>query len=150
MMRAATALIMLFSVLSAPIASAVCGECCNRSVEHQLPLYHDKAHAPLGPHVHHMNHVPMVMQDSDAHSVVRHCEHQIEGRRLSCHTPACFGARPVQPSAASVPAHQLRVRPHLIASTISCSGAISGRLRPPGVCRIEISSAPSASVPLRI
>ena len=150
MIRAATALIVLFSVLSAPVASAVCSECCNRSVKHRLPLCPDKAHAHLGPHLHHMNHVHMVTQDSDANVVVQHCEHQLQDSHLSCHNAACESAKLVQASVASAPAHQLQISSHLIATTIFSALTISGSVRPPGACRIAISSFESAAAPRRI
>jgi hypothetical protein len=147
-MRAATALIVLFSVLSAPIASAVCRDCCNQSVENQLPLCHDKAHAHLGPHVHQLNHVHMVMQDSEASVALTQCN-QLQDH-LSCRSAACRSAKPMQAFAASVPARQRQIPSHPIATTLSSSFIIAGPLRPPGVCRIAISSYYSASAPLRI
>ena len=149
MIRATTALIVVFSVLSAP-ASAVCNECCNRSVEHRLPLCHDQAHTQLGPHVHHMNHVHMVTQDSNANVVIQHCDHQLQDSHLSCYSAACVSAKPVQASIASAPAHQLQISSHLFATTIFSSLTIPRTLLPPGGCRLAISSSQSASAPLRI
>jgi hypothetical protein len=149
-MRAATVLIVMFSMLSAPLASAVCRDCCNRSVEHQLPICHDKAHAHLGPHVHHMNHVHMVTDDSDARSVTQDCDHQFHDSRLSCHTAACLSAKPLQTPVVSAPSNQQQIPSHLLATAICSSLTISRQLRPPGECRLTISSSQSASVPLRI
>lgn len=150
MMRAATVLIVLFSILSAPVASAVCSDCCGRFVEHRLPVCHDKAHAHLGPHAHHMNHMHMVTQDSDAYVVLQQCAYQLQDGRLRCHHATCLSANPVQLAGDSVPANQLAVSSHLIATTISSSLTMSGGLHPPGACPIAISSSHSASAPLRI
>lgn len=150
MMRVTTALVLLFSLLSAPIASAVCRDCCDPSVEHQIPLCHDKAHAHLGPHMHHMNHVHMVSQDSDASVMVQQCDHQIQSRRLSCHSAPCLSAKPVPASVASIPANQLQIISQFPTVTI-CSSLPTARAHPPsGVYGIGISSSPFASAPLRI
>jgi hypothetical protein len=146
MVRAATALIVLFSVLSAPIAPAVCIPCCNRPAPHELPLDHDKAPAQPGPHVHHMNHVHMVTQDPDGNVGVQKCDHQLQASRLSCRTTVCRSAEPVQASA-SVPTHPLQ---GLIATTMGGAVTISGSLSPPGACRITVPSFPTAAAPLRI
>ena len=149
-MRVTTALIALLSVLSAPTVSALCKNCCQRPLEHQLAVCHNQAHASLGPHMHHMNHVHMVTQESDANAVVQRCQHQLQDGRVSCQTAACLSARPIQTSAASADAVQLRLASQLIATTIVSSPAISGPLLPPAACRLAISSYQSASVPLRI
>jgi hypothetical protein len=150
MMRAATALIAFFSVLSAPLASAVCTDCCNRSVEHQLPLCHDKAHTQLGPHVHHMNHVHMVTQDSDASAVIQQCAHRLLESRLSCQGSTCVSAGPVHAFVAFPPAPQLQILPHLLATPTCGSLLISSPGRPPDICRMAMDSSPFASPPLRI
>lgn len=153
MTRVATALIVLSSLLSAPLASAVCMDCCSRPVEHQLSLCHDKAHAHLGPHVDHvdhMNHVHMVTQDPDARAVIQLCDHQLQVSRLSCHSGACLSARPVQTFAASASAHELQISSHLLASTIGSSHATPTPGGPPDICRTAIDRFPSASAPLRI
>lgn len=149
-MRAAIAFVVLFSVLSAPIASAMCRDCCNRSVDNRVPLCHDKAHAHLGPHVHHVNHEHMVTQDSDANISVQRCEQQFEARRLSCHSNACLSAKPVQAFVAAVSQYQLEFSPSLLAATLCGSPTISVPLRPFDFCRIASSSSQSASVPLRV
>lgn len=150
MMQMATALITVLSVLSAPIASAICRQCCQHPLEHQLAFCHDKAHARLGPHVHHMDHVRMDTQESDADTVVQQCEHEWQNGRPRCQRTGCLSAKPVQVSVVSVSAHQLRVPSLLIATPICSSLTISGPLQPPGDCRIGIDSSPSASAPLRI
>lgn len=149
-MRAATALIGLFSILSAPFVSMVCRDCCNRSVAHQLTLCHDKAHANLGSLVHHMHHVHMVTQDSDASAVIKQCSHQLHDSRLSCQTAVCVSAKPVQASVAPVAGHLLKIPRHLPATTICSSLPAADSDHSPDVCRIEIDSSLSASVPLRI
>lgn len=150
MIRAATAFIALLSVLSTPIASAICADCCQRPVEHQLTLCHDEAHAHLGPYVHHTNHVHMVTQEPDAKAAVQPCEYQLQDVRPRCHVIACLSAKPVPQSAPSVPAHQLTVSLHSIATTFSSFLTISGPLGPPGACWMSISSSQSGSVPLRV
>jgi len=150
MLRVATALIVLSSLLSAPLASAVCMDCCSRTVEHQLSLCHDKAHAHLGPHVDHMNHVHMVTQDSGASAVIQQCDHQLQAGRLSCHRAACLSARPVQTSVPSASAHELQISSHLLASTIGSSHTTASPRRPPDICRNATDRFPSASAPLRI
>jgi hypothetical protein len=150
MMRAATVLMVLLSMVSAPFASAVCRDCCDRSVEHQLPRCHDKAHAHLGPHVHHMNHVRMVGDDSDSTIAIQRCDHQFRDGRLSCHTRACLSARPVQSSVVSALSHQQPIPSHLPASLICSSVTRGGPPRPPDAFRTNISSSIPASVTLRI
>jgi hypothetical protein len=150
MMRVAIALVVLFSVLSAPIASAMCRDCCNRSIDDRLPLCHDKAPAHLGPHVHHMNHhVHMVRQDPDATILFQQSEHQVKDGRLSCHSIACLSAKPVQAFVASVSQHQLQFSSWLFAATVG-SSLISVRLRPPDSCQLASGSSQSGSVPLRV
>lgn len=150
MMRAATALIALMSILSAPVASAACGDCCNRLGEHQLPPCHDKAHAHLGPHTHHMNRLHMVTQDSDASVAIRPCDHRWRDSRSSCQRAACLSTKPFRGSVASIPAQQLQMFLHLLATT-NDSSLPNARAHPAvGVRRIEISSSPSASVTLRV
>lgn len=150
MMRAATALIALLSTLSPALASAVCTDCCNRSVEHQLPLCHDKTHAHLGPHVHHMNHVHMVTQDSHTSAVIQECVHPLPDGRLSCLSAACLSARPVHASVLSAPARELQIPSQLLARTIGSSLAMAAPGRPPDICRTAIDPSPAASAPLRI
>ena len=148
MLRVATALIVLFSLASAPLATAVCMGCCNQSVEHRLSLCPDKAHAQLGPHVHHMNNVHMVTQESEASIVTQECDRQLPEGRLRCHTSACLEARPVQASVVSL--HQQPMPLHILVSAMCISLSIAARRRPPDAFRTQISSSPSASVPLRI
>ena len=150
MVRIATAFIALLSVLSTPIASAICTGCCQRSLEHQVTACHDKAHAHLGPHVHHMNHVHMVAQDSDAGVVVQQSDHQFQDRGLRCQRAACLSAKPVQASVASVPANQLQITAQLLTVT-TCSSPPTARADPPSaVYGIGIRASPFDSAPLRI
>ena len=150
MIRIAIAFIALLSVLSTPIASAICTDCCKRPLEHQVTACHDKAQAHLGPHVHHVNHVHMVAQDSDAGVVVQQGDHQFQNRRLDCQRAGCLSARPVQASVASVPANQLHITPQLL-TVITCGSVPTTRAHPPSaVYGIEISSSPFDSAPLRI
>lgn len=147
MMRATTAIILLVTVLSAPLASAVCGDCCN--VEHPAPLCHNQEHAHLGPHAHHMNHQHMVTQELEASVVIQQCEHQVQNRRRSCHRAACLSAKPVPASIASVAANQLQIISRLPAVTISSSFPAVRAHSPSSIYEIETSSS-SASTPLRI
>ena len=148
--RIATAFIALLSVLSTPIASAICTDCCQRLLEHHVTACHDKAHIHLGPHVHHMNHVHMVAQDSDGSVVVQQSDHQFQDRRLGCQRAACLSAKPVLASVASVPANQLHITTQLL-TVITCSSVPTARAHPPsGVYRIGISASPFDSTPLRI
>ena len=149
-MRAATALIALLSVLPGPIVSAICTECCQHSAEHQVTICQDKAHAPLGPHLHHMNHVHMITQGSDASVVVQQCEHQLQDGHRSCQSTRCLSGKPVQASVASVPAHRLQGSSLLVAAAICSCLTTSGPVRPPGAYRIALSSSQSAAAPLRI
>ncbi len=148
-MRAATTLIALLSFLSAPIASAPCSDCCQRPLEHQLASCHHKAHAHLGPHVHHMNHVRMVTRASDGDAVVQPYTRQFQNRRLSCHSAPCLRAKTVHASVASIPASELDPPAHLTATPISGSD-VSDPLRPPRACLMAMISTQSASAPLRI
>jgi hypothetical protein len=153
MLRVATALIALSSFFSAPLASAVCMDCCNRSVEHQLPLCHDNTHTHLGPHVHHVNHVNhvhMIRQEMEASIVIQQCDHQLQDSRLSCHSAACLSARPVQASVASTPGHELQIPSPLLGSIIGSSLQMATPERPPDICRTAIAPPASASAPLRI
>ena len=150
MMRTATTLIMVFSYLSTPIASAVCMDCCNRSVEHRLPLCHDKVHAHVGPHLHHMNHVHLVTQESDANAVLQQCGHQLKDSLLSCHAAPCLSAKPVHAAVISALSDQRQTPSQLLATSIQSSVPIAQAHPPFGVCRIRISASPFASVSLRI
>jgi hypothetical protein len=147
MMRALTVLIVLFSMLSGPVASAVCMDCCNRSVEHRLPLCHDKGHAHLGRHAHHINHVHMVTRDSEASIVIDQCDQQFQDSRVNCRNSVCLSARQVQALVAPAPAHVLQVSSQLLSSSISNSHVMAASGHPPGT-----ASVPSlaASAPLRI
>ena len=150
MIRIATAFIALLSVLSTPIASAICTDCCQHLLEHQVTACHDKAHTHLGPHVHPMNHLHMGAQDAGASVVVQQSDHQFQNRRLDCQRAACLSAKPVQVSVASVPANRLRISPQVLTVTI-CSSVPTERahLRS-GVYGIGISRSPFDSAPLRI
>jgi hypothetical protein len=150
MLRVATALILLFSLPGAPLASAVCRDCCNRSVEHQPSICHDKAHTHLGPHVHHMSHVHIVTQDSEASIVIQQCDHQSHVSRLSCHSVACLSTRPAHASITSAPARELQIPFRLLASTIGSSHAMAAPGSPPDNCRTAVDPSPAASAPLRI
>ncbi len=150
MMRIATSLIAMLSVLSAPIASAVCAECCQRPIEHHVTLCHNKAHAQPGPHMRHMNRMQMVTQESDSHAIIQPCDHQLLDRRLRCHIAACLWAGPIQTSIASVPAHHLPIASPLIATPICSALTIPGAVRPPGASGIASTSSQPASAPLRI
>ena len=150
MMRAATVLIVLFSMLSVPIASAVCGDCCNRSIEHKLPLCHNKAHAHLGPHVDHMNHVHMVTQDSDASVAIQRCDHELRARGVNCHIAGCVSARPVQTSVVPAPSNQQQIHSHLFASTVCSSLPVADPPRPSYVVRRNTSSSTSVALALRV
>lgn len=149
-MRTATALILLFSFLPVPIASAACRECCNRSFEdHRLTLCHDKAHTHLGPHVRHMNHVHMVTLDSD--SVALHQgDHQLQDGGLSCQSAVCLSTRPVPASVASAPANQRQNPAHLVETGPRRSRPCAAPSQPCGICQTAITGSPSASAPLRI
>jgi hypothetical protein len=150
MMRTATTLIALLSVLLAPIAPAMCTKCCHSPFEQQFALRHDKAHAHLGRHAHHANHVHTVTQDTDANILAQRCGHQLQENRLSGNSAACLTAKPVQPSAAFIPRHPLQPPLNLIATSISGSPTIPGPLRPPDLYQTAINSSQSASAPLRI
>lgn len=155
MIRVATALIALLSVLSTPIASAMCTVCCQRPVEHKLTVCRDKAHVQLGSHVDHMNHAhgvtqELVAQESDAKVSVRGCEHQWQSHHQSCQNAACLSAKLVPAPVASVLTHQLQHPSHLIATAIGSTFAISNPPGPPGLCRITSDSSKFASAPLRI
>jgi len=149
MLRLVTALAALFSVLSAPLASAVCRSCCNQLVEHQATLCHDRAQAQLG-HGGHMHPVRMVIDDSQAGPVVDRCDPQRHDRRLSCQSAACVRAGRVPVSPASAVRHQLRISAHLLAATIRSSLPITSPARPPDMCRVAVESGPSQARPLRI
>ena len=150
MTRIATAIIALLSVLSTPIASAIGTGCCQRPLGHRVTACHDKAHAHLGVHVHHMNHLDRVAPDSDASVVVEPCDHQFQNRRLGCHRADCQDARPVQASVASVPANQRPVTSQFPTVTI-CTSLPTERTTPPsGVYGTGISTSPLDSTPLRI
>ena len=150
MIRIATAVIAVLSVLSTPIASAICTDCCPHLLEHQVTVCHDKAHAHLGPHIDHMNHVHMVTRDSDASVVIQQCDHQFQNRRLSCQSVACLSAKPVQASVASVPANQLPITSQLPTITIGSSLPPAQAHPPSGVHGKEISSHSLTPAPLRI
>jgi hypothetical protein len=151
MLRVATVLILLFSLPSALLASVVvCRDCCNRSVEHQLPLCRDKTHAHLGLHVHHMNHVRTFTQDSEASIVIQECGHQLHDIRLSCHGAACLSVRSVQASISSAPAREQQIPSQLLASAIDSPHAMAAARRPQDICRTAIGPSPAASAPLRI
>lgn len=150
MIRIATALITLLSVLSTPVASAMCSECCQRPVEHKVTLCHDHTHAQLGPHVHHLNHVHMIAQESDAKAAVQRCKHELQSHRQSCQSAACLSAKPVQVSAAPVATDQLEPPSHLIVTAICASLTISNPLPPPRSLRKANDYSQSASAPLRI
>jgi hypothetical protein len=150
MIRVATTLAALLSILSTAIASAICTHCCQRQLEHQLTACQDKAHAHLGPDVHPMNHVHMVAQDSDASVVVQECDHQFQNRHLGCQTSACLTAKPVQASVASVPANQPPITPQFLTVTL-CGSVPTARAHPPcDVYGIAITRSLFVSAPLRI
>ena len=150
MTRIATAFIVLLSVLSTPIASAICTDCCQRPREHQVTACHDKDHAHIGAHVHHMNHLDRVAQDGDASVMVEPCDHPFQNRRLGCQSAACLSARPVQASVASVPANQRPITSQLPTVTI-CTSLPTERADPPsGVSGTRIVPSPLDSAPLRI
>lgn len=66
-------------------------------------------------HVHHMNHMHMVTQDSDARVVIQECDHQLQ-RSVSCQTAACVNATPVQTSVVPAPSNQQQISSRLLAS----------------------------------
>jgi hypothetical protein len=150
MMRAATVLILMFSTLAAPVASAVCTDCCHGSVQHRHPLSHNQARAHPASHLHHMSHEHMVVADLESRVVTRPCDHQFREDRLRCHNAACLSARPVQTSAFSAPSNQQQIPAQLLASAICSSLPTAAPGRPPDGFRTNISSSPSAFVSLRI
>lgn len=149
MIRIATALVALLSIVAAPTASAVCSACCTRPISRQLTICHDKAHARLGPHMHHMDHVHVVAPDSDPSAVVRECDHQLLGSRLTCEGTHCASAAPAHTAFAASPPHPTQL-PSCAPAIATSPHTIARPSRSPDICRIAINPALSPSAPLRI
>lgn len=151
MMRAATALIVLLSVLSAPVASAVCRDCCNQRAENQPTVCHDQAHARLSPHLHHFNQMHLVTEESNAGAVIPQWNHRLPDDRFGCDSAVCVSVKPIHAFVASALSHQRHIPAHLLEmTTIRGSGASASPSRSPDEARIAIYSSPSRSAPLRI
>jgi hypothetical protein len=154
MMRAATALIAILSVFSAPVASALCRDCCHQPVKPRStqPLCHDNVQAHMvHSHSGQAHHMHTVAQKSGA--VVHQCDRQLQESRLNCQSDVCASAIPVKVTIASAPAHELRISSRLFARAPGSSAtiaAIASSARPPDVCRKGIESSSPASAPLRI
>lgn len=155
MVRVATAVLAILLVFSAPIASAMCIDCCEQPLKQRTTkaVCHDNAQAHLAQanssHVHHMH---MAAQKSDA--VVQECDRQSLERPLSCQSDVCADAIPAKLTIASAPAHELRISSRLAASatgnSLTITPVIVTSSGPPHICQKGIDSFSSASAPLRI
>jgi hypothetical protein len=153
MIRAATALIAILSVLSAPIASALCRDCCDQPVKQRTmqPLCHDNVQPHMTQaHSGHAHHMQMAAPKSDA--VVHECDRQLRESRLNCQSAACANAIPVRVTIASASAHKLRISSQSSATSGSLASAatIAASARPPDIFQKGIDSFSSASAPRRI
>jgi hypothetical protein len=149
-MRAAAALIVLFSLLSGSLASALCKNCCNPSVQPQLMLCHEKAPAHLSPPVHQMHQIRLLTQESESAIDIQACDYQLCDTRSSCDGVARLSSTPVREFVSCGPSPELRVTSPSAAIATYSSRPITRAYRLSGAGRVVTSSSASACTCLRI
>lgn len=88
MLRTATALLALISVLAVPMISSACMLRCESSPIHtSAAVCHEKAHQQVRSHMHDMEHMPGVTRQTLPHMRLA---------SLPCHTVMCSSMKPAQ------------------------------------------------------
>lgn len=111
MLRIATALMALISVLGAPLVSSACTVRCDAPAMHQTTVCHMKAHARMGAHVHHMDGAEMVSGDSESALQVSQNQQHLQFNFLSCHTALCVSMRPTRVMRTEIVRHTVTLNP---------------------------------------
>lgn len=149
MLRVATALIALISVLGAPLVSSACTVRCDAPAMHQVAVCHVKAHAHMGVHAHHMHGAEVVSGDSESALQVSQNQQHLQPNSLNCHTAVCVSMRPTRVMRAEIVSHSTTLNPepsaHIFYSSPPDPCSSSAMLS----CPEDISSLSTFS-PLRI
>ena len=150
MLRIATALMALISVLSTPVVWSACVARCDASAMHQVAVCHAKAHARMGLHVHHMHGAEVVSADSESAFQVSQNQQHLEFNFLSCHTAVCVSMRPARAMRAEVVSQDVTIDPEPSANIFYSSPPHQWRSSSAMLgCPANVSS-PGSSSPLRI
>ena len=147
MLRIATALIALVSILGTPVVSSACITRCDAPAMHQIAVCHMKTHARMGIHVHHMHGAEVVSSDSESALQVSQNQQHLQFSSLNCHTAVCVSMRLTRVMRAEIVSDSMTLNPQPAANIFYSS--------PPDHCRSSLAklSCPatiSSSSPLRI
>lgn len=153
MLRMATAVFALLSILAAPAASAACMARCDLVSALPAAMCHKKAHAQMGPHVDHMEHVhPMSTsdQDSDRDMAVQPRGQHSHLIPLTCHSAVCTSVVPARPARAVLSVQRLAVPAYLLRiAACNSSPPVCWGDKPDG-CRTTDNFPLAPHLPLRI
>ena len=150
MLRVATALMALISVVSAPVVWSACNTRCDAPAMHQAAVCHVKAHARMGAHVHHMHAVDVGSGDSESAFQAPQDQQHLQFNFLSCHTAVCVSMRPTHVMRAEIVSQSVTLDRELSANVFYSSPPDHcGSSSAMHSCPANVSS-PGSSSPLRI
>ena len=150
MVRVPTALLVLFSIVGTPLASMGCMARCDFSLMHQHSLCREKAHDYMGPHVHHMNHVHMLNQDTEPALSALHEQSRHLAASWDCPNGSCATISIALTRKATVRASDPKASSYVRAVIVSDSPPVSSQIFSNITDPISDTSPGSISAPLRI
>lgn len=120
-----TAIVALLATLATPFASMPCMTRCGLFLMLQHSVCHDKAHQSMGPHVHPVNHVHMMSEETET---VLETEKEQFSRMLSapvgCPTKACASVAAAVPARRAVHSSKLEASSYKTSVTVQASPPI--------------------------
>ena len=148
MMRIATAMLALLSLLAAPAVSVACGTRCDLKTAHRSPACHGHASAPVD-HAVHAHSMPMPDQGSGAAMADQERGEHPHLLSAACHSGICATAVPAQPAPAIV--YVWRVAAISCSSVIAlCNSSLAAKANDGSEPSPAVDYPPGASAPLRI
>src|ERR1700746_1524838 len=150
MIRCSTALVLLLSLVAVPLTLTACVVWCESFATHQQPACREKAHAYLGPHVHHMHHVHMVDEEAEVDSTAHHEQPKHLVTSLGCSSGSCARMSEAVPSRIVARSSKIGVFSSLATVTVCSVPIISHPTSSDNAEETSLSDLCSSSLPLRI
>ena len=120
-----TAIVALLATLATPFASMPCMTRCALFLMHQHSVCHDRAHESMGPHIHHMNHLHMMSEETET---VLESQKEQFSRMLSaaagCPTKVCASVAAAVPARRVVRSSKLEASSFRVAANVQASPPI--------------------------
>jgi len=90
-MRVFATALALIAIVAVPVAPLACVTRCESFLMHQHSACTERAHASMGPHVHHLSHVHFVNQDEPSAVAAQHGDRAAYAGTLGCSAAGCAG-----------------------------------------------------------